>query len=152
MIENYNDVMEQWASTSVGCCTSMMTIEPAEDMRRWAVQQTITVLANADYYYTKAEVDHLLALITASGVTKAEVEIMIQQAIADKADKADLEALAAQVSANTQAILNTYTKQETNSLLDRYLTKLRANEMFANYSKVNGSTLELNAENIGITI
>lgn len=152
MIENYNEVMEQWGAPMVGSCTSMTTIEPDVDMRRWCVQKTVTILANADYYYTKEEVDHLLALITASGVTREQVEEMIQVAIQDKADKAALDALAAQVSANTQSILNTYTKQETNTLLDKYLTKLRANEMFANYSKVVDTTLELNADNIGITI
>lgn len=148
MIENYNEVMEQWGAPMVGSCTSMMTIEPDEDLRRWCVQKTVTILANADYYYTKEEVDHLLEQVTASGVTREQVEEMIATAIQDKADKAALDALAAQVSANTQSILNTYTKQETNTLLDRYLTKLRANEMFANYSKVNGTTLELNAEGI----
>lgn len=148
MIENYNEVMEQWGAPMVGSCTSMMTIEPDEDLRRWCVQKTVTILANADYYYTKEEVDYLLEQVTASGVTREQVEEMIATAIQDKADKAALDALAAQVSANTQSILNTYTKQETNTLLDRYLTKLRANEMFANYSKVNGTTLELNAEGI----
>lgn len=148
MIENYNEVIEQWGAPMVGSCTSMMTIEPDEDLRRWCVQKTVTILANADYYYTKEEVDHLLEQVTASGVTREQVEEMIATAIQDKADKAALDALAAQVSANTQSILNTYTKQETNTLLDRYLTKLRANEMFANYSKVNGTTLELNAEGI----
>ena len=148
MIENYNEVMEQWGAPMVGSCTSMTTIEPDMDMRRWCVQKTVTILANADYYYTKEEVDYLLEQVTASGVTREQVEEMIATAIQDKADKAALDALAAQVSANTQSILNTYTKQETNTLLDRYLTKLRANEMFANYSKVNGTTLELNAEGI----
>lgn len=148
MIENYNEVMEQWGAPMVGSCTSMTTIEPDMDMKRWCVQKTITILANADYYYTKEEVDYLLEQITASGVTREQVEEMIQVAIQDKADKAALDALAAQVSANTQSILNTYTKQETNTLLDKYLTKLRANEMFANYSKVVGTRLELNAEGI----
>lgn len=148
MIENYNEVMEQWGAPMVGSCTNMTTIEPDMDMKRWCVQKTITILANADYYYTKEEVDYLLEQITASGVTREQVEQMIQVAIQDKADKAALDALAAQVSANTQSILNTYTKQETNTLLDKYLTKLRANEMFANYSKVVGTRLELNAEGI----
>ena len=148
MIENYNEVMEQWANPAVGSCTSMTTIEPDMDMRRWCVQKTVTILANSDYYYTKEEVDYLLQQITASGVTREQVEEMIAVAIQDKADKAALDALAVQVSANTQSILNTYTKQETDTLLDKYLTKLRANEMFANYSKVNGTVLELNAEGI----
>jgi predicted transcriptional regulator len=129
-----------------------MTIEPDMEMRRWAVQQTITVLANADYYYTKTEVDKLLEEITSSGVTREEVEEMIQRAIATKADNAAVEALAAQVAENTLQILNRYTKEETNSLLSAYLTKLKANEMFANYTKVEGTTLLLNADNVGITI
>ena len=151
MIEGYEDVVREWSSPSIGhgCCNTV-TINPDDELHRWAVQQTITILANADYYYTKTEVDYLLQQITAGAVTREEVEAMINAAIADKANQADLEALAAQVSANTQSILNTYTKQETNTLLDKYLTKLRANEMFANYSKVNGTTLELNAE--GITV
>ncbi len=152
MIENYEDVMNEWANPHQGRCSGTMTITPDVDMKRWAVQQTITVLANADYYYTKTEVDKLLEEITSSGVTREEVEEMIQRAIATKADKAAVEALAAQVSENTLQILNRYTKEETNSLLSAYLTKLKANEMFANYTKVEGTTLLLNADNVGITI
>lgn len=152
MIENYQDVMNEWANPHQGRCSGTMTIEPDMEMRRWAVQQTITVLANADYYYTKTEVDKLLEEITASGVTREEVEEMIQRAVETKADKAAVEALAAQVAENTLQILNRYTKEETNTLLSAYLTKLKANEMFANYTKVDGTTLLLNAENYGITI
>ena len=149
MIDNYNEVMEQWAGgTSVGCCTNMVEIKPDCDMRRWAVRQTITLLANADYYYTKDEVNSLLEQITEGILTPEDVQRMIDVAIADKANQSDLDALAQKVTENTQAILNTYTKQETNTLLDKYLTKLKANEMFANYSKVNGTVLELNAEEI----
>lgn len=149
MIEGYEDVVREWSSPSIGhgCCNTV-TINPDDELHRWAVQQTITILANADYYYTKTEVDYLLQQITAGAVTREQVEAMINAAIADKANQADLEALAAQVSANTIAILDRYTKQETNTLLDKYLTKLRANEMFANYSKVVGTRLELNAEGI----
>ena len=152
MIDNYNEVMEQWGAPAVGNCTSMMTMEPDEDIRRWCVQKTVTILANAEYYYTREEVDKLLEQVTSSGVTREEVEEMIQQAIADKANQSDLETLSAQVSSNTERILNTYTKTETNALLESYLTKLQANEMFANYSKVEDTTLILNADNLGITI
>ena len=110
------------------------------------------MLANSDYYYTKDEVDYLLREITKDGVTREEVERMIADAISTKANQADLEALSAQVVSNTERILNTYTKQETNALLEAYLTKLQANEMFANYSKVENTTLVLNADNLGITI
>ncbi len=148
MIDNYNEVMEQWGAPAVGNCTSMTTIEPDADMRRWCVHKTVTILANSDYYYTKDEVDHLLELVTASGVTKQEVELMIAVAIQDKADKADLQALSAQVQTNTERILNTYTKPEVNALLNSYYTKIQTNNMFANYSKVDGNTLILNSENI----
>lgn len=141
MIENYNEYMNS-------CCCGSMTVTPAEDLQRWAVQQTVTVLANADYYYTRDEVDKLLEGITASGVTKEEVEQMIAAAIKDKADKADLEALSAQVATNTERILNTYTKPEVNGLLASYYTKIQTNSMFGNYSKVEDTTLILNAENI----
>lgn len=152
MIDNYSEIMDQWANPPVGTCTNMMEISPDMDFRRWAVQQTVTILANADYYYTRAEVDKIIEDITVSGVTPAQVEEMIQRAIATKADQAAVDAIAAQVAQNTAQILNRYTKEETNSLLSAYLTKLQANDMFRNYTKVDGTTLLLNAENVGITI
>ncbi len=148
MIDNYNEVMEQWINPAVGSCTSMTTIEPDADIRRWCVHKTVTILANADYYYTREEVDKLLEEITASGVTREQVEEMIAMAIKDKADKAQVEALSAQVASNTERILNTYTKPEVNNLLASYYTKLQTNSMFGNYSKVQDTTLILNAENI----
>lgn len=150
MIENYDDVMREWSAPTLkhGCCNTV-TINPNDELDRWAVQQVITVLANADYYYTRTEVDNLLERITASGVTKQEVEEMIAVAVADKAKQADLEALSAQVQTNTSQLLNTYTKPEVNNLLASYYTKLQTNSMFGNYSKVEDTTLILNAENIG---
>ena len=150
MIENYDSIMEEWGAPSVGTCSAMMEIEPEENMRRWCVQKTVTILANSDYYYTKREVDKLLEDVTASGVTRDEVERMINDAVTTKADKAALDALTQQVQENTHRILNTYTKQETNALLSSYLSKLQANEMFAKYSRVEDTTLILNAENITI--
>jgi len=150
MIEGYEDIMKEWSAPSIGhgCCNTV-TINPNDELDRWAVQQTITILANADYYYTKAEVDSLLKQITENAVTKEEVEAMIAVAIQDKANQADLEALSAQVATNTERILNTYTKQEVNGLLSAYYTKIQTNSLFANYSKVEGTTLHLNADNIG---
>ena len=149
MIENYDDVMREWSAPSIGhgCCNTV-TIHPDEELDRWAVQQTITILANSDYYYTKYEVDNLLKQITENAVTKEEVEAMIAVAIEGKANQADLEALSAQVMTNTERILNTYTKQEVNGLLASYYTKIQTNSMFGNYSKVEDTTLILNAENI----
>ena len=152
MIEGYDDVMREWSAPTLkhGCCNTV-TIHPDEELDRWTIQQTITILANADYYYTKEEVDNLLERITASGVTKEEVEEMIAVAIQNKADKAQVEALSAQVATNTERILNTYTKEETNSLLTNYLSKLEAINMRDNYSKVDNTTLILNNE-LEITI
>lgn len=149
MIEGYDDIMREWSAPTLkhGCCNTV-TIHPDEELDRWAIQQTITILANADYYYTKAEVDSLLEKITASGVTREQVEEMIAVAVADKAKQADLEALSAQVQTNTEQLLNTYTKPEVNNLLASYYTKLQTNSMFANYSKVVDTTLHLNADNI----
>ena len=151
MIENYQDIMNEWGNPPVGCCTDMMTINTDADMRRWAVTKTITVLANADYYYTKEEVDHLLDIITASTVTREEVERMINTAIETKADKTQVDAIAEQVRQNTEKLLNVYTKEETNDLLSNYLSKLEATRIRDNYSKVEGETLILNSE-FGITI
>lgn len=154
MIDNnvYEDIMNEWANPHQGCCSGTMTITPDVDLKRWAVQQTVTILANADYYYTKDEVNHLIDMVTASGVTSGQVEEMIAVAIADKADKSEVNAIAEQVRQNTADILNTYTKQETNALLTAFYSKLQTDSMFAGYSRVEGSTLVLNANNIGITI
>mgnify|MGYP003500651419 FL=1 len=146
MIENYQDIMNEWGNPPVGCCTDMMTINTDEDMRRWAVTKTITVLANADYYYTKEEVDHLLDIITASTVTREEVERMINTAIETKADKTQVDAIAEQVRQNTEKLLNVYTKEETNDLLSNYLSKLEAIHMRDEYSAISGTTLTLNNE------
>lgn len=149
MIEGYEDVVREWSAPTLrhGCCNTV-TIHPDDELDRWAIQQAITILANADYYYTKAEVDNLLKQITESGVTKQQVEEMIAVAIQDKANQADLEALSAQVISNTERILNTYTRPEVNALLASYYTKIQTNNMFANYSKVEDTTLILNSENI----
>lgn len=151
MIENYQDVMNEWGNPPVGCCTDMMTIDRDMDMQRWAVTRTITVLANSDYYYTKTEVDKLLEEIVGSSVTREEVEQMIARAVATKADKAAVDAIAEQVRQNTEKLLNTYTKEETNSLLSNYLSKLEANRMRDEYAAINGTTLTLNNE-LEITI
>lgn len=123
-------------------------IYPDCDMKRWEYCDNTVVLANADYYYTKKQVDEKIEDI--EGMTPEDVQKQIDWSIKDKADKTEVNDLAQQVRQNTQRILNTYTKQETNSLLTAYLTKLEANGMVANYAKVNGDTLTLNSENITI--
>jgi len=123
-------------------------IYPDCDIKRWEYCDNTVVLANADYYYTKEQVDKKIEDV--EGMTPEDVQKQIDWSIKDKADKTEVNALAEQVRQNTQRILNTYTKDETNSLLQAYLTKLEANGMVANYAKVNGDTLTLNNENITI--
>lgn len=123
-------------------------IYPDCDMKRWEYCDNTVVLANADYYYTKEQVDKKIENV--EGMTQEDVQKQIDESIKDKADKSEVNELAQKVSENAQRILNTYTKNETNSLLTAYLTKLEANGMVANYAKVNGDTLTLNNENITI--
>ena len=126
----------------------MSSIFPDCDMKRWEYCDNTVVLANADYYYTKEQVDKKIEDV--EGMTKEDVQKQIDESIKNKADKSEVNELAQKVSENAQRILNTYTKNETNSLLQNYLTKLEANGMVANYAKVNGDTLTLNNENITI--
>lgn len=121
---------------------------PDCDMKRWEYCDNSVILANADAYYTKAQTEELIEGV--SGMTPADVQEQIDESIRTKADKSEVNELAQQVRNNTDAILNRYTKQETNSLLQSYLSKLEAKGMFANYSKVSGDVLSLNDENIGI--
>lgn len=123
-------------------------IYPDCDMKRWEYCDNTVVLANADAYYTKKQVEDLIDDV--SGMTPTEVQEQIDESIKTKADKSEVNELAQQVRNNTDAILNRYTKQETNSLLQSYLSKLEAKGMFANYSKVSGDVLSLNDENITI--
>lgn len=124
----------------------MSSIFPDCDMKRWEYCDNTVVLANADYYYTKEQVDKKIEDV--EGMTKEDVQKQIDESIKDKADKSEVNELAQKVSENAQRILNTYTKNETNSLLQAYLTKLEANSMVANYAKVDGNILTLNSNNI----
>ena len=123
-------------------------IYPDCDMKRWEYCDSTVVLANADYYYTKEQVDKKIEDV--EGMTQEDVQKQIDESIKDKADKSEVNELAQKVSENAQKILNTYTKNETNSLLQAYLTKLEANSMAANYAKVDGDILCLNSNNITI--
>lgn len=123
-------------------------IYPDCDMKRWEYCDSTVVLANADYYYTKEQVDKKIEDV--EGMTKEDVQKQIDESIITKADKSEVNELAQKVSENAQRILNTYDKNETNSLLQNYLTKLEANSMVANYAKVDGDTLALNSNNITI--
>lgn len=124
----------------------MSCIYPEQDLDRWSYCDNSVILANADYYYTKEQTEELIEGV--SGMTPEQVQSQIDRSIRTKADKSEVNELAEQVRQNTQELLNTYTKVETNALLTAYLTKLKANEMFANYSKIENTTLILNSENI----
>jgi hypothetical protein len=123
-------------------------IYPDCDMKRWEYCDNTVVLANADAYYTKKQVDDLVDDV--SGMTPAEVQEQIDDSIRTKADKSEVNELAVQVRENTDAILNRYTKSETNALLQSYITKLEGRGMISNYAQVNGDVLSLNNENITI--
>lgn len=97
-------------------------IYPDCDMKRWSHCDNSVVLANADYYYTKEQVDKKFDDF--DGVTDEEVQRMINTSIRTKADKADVNALSGQVQANTDAIGNTYTKQETNAAVTAATTPI----------------------------
>lgn len=123
-------------------------IYPDCDMKRWEYCDNTVVLANADAYYTKKQVDDLIDDV--SGMTSAEVQEQIDESIKTKADKSEVNELAAKVRENTDAILNRYTKSETNALLQNYMTKLEGRGMISNYAEVNNDILTLNNENITI--
>lgn len=127
----------------------MLNINPYDSMNNWK-QCCTTELADAQRYYEKWEVDKKIddIIISGGGVTSGEVQIMIDESISGVTE--EINELATIVSGQTEEILNRYTKQETNELLQAYLTKLEANSMLANYSKVENTTLILNNENITI--
>ena len=124
-------------------------IYPDCDMNRWEYCDNTVVLGNADYYYTKQETNELIAGV--SGMSPSQVQDMINNAIRVKADKSTVESLAEVVRQQGQAILNTYTKSEVNSLLNSYLTKIEANGMIAEYAAIDGDTLSLNNNNISLS-
>lgn len=148
---NPEEDIQRWsvneiAHVSDGSSTCVETFSPSDTMESWSHCDTHVILANADYYYTKQQVEEMIDGV--SGMTPTEVQEQIDESIRTKADKSEVNELAQQVRENTQRILNTYTKQETNSLLTAYLTKLEANAMVRNYAKVNGDVLTLNSDNL----
>ena len=117
------------------------------DLERWSYCDNSVILANADYYYTKEQVDEKLDEV--SGMTREEVQEQIDWSIRTKADKSQVNEIAETVRNQGEAILNTYTKEETNTLLSTYLSKLEANSIVANYTEVSpDGVLILNSQNI----
>ena len=125
-----------------------MKFNPYDSVNDWK-QCCTTQLADAQRYYEKWQINQMLRDLTIGGDSETFQEL-IDEAISGKADQTEVVELAEVVSGQTEQILNRYTKEETNTLLQSYLTKLEANAMFANYTKVEDTTLVLNSENITI--
>lgn len=51
-------------------------IYPEQDMKRWEYCNNVVTLANADYYYTKEQVDEKI-----SGLTQTAIEEMVERKI-----------------------------------------------------------------------
>ena len=58
------------------------------------------IVANADNYYTKSEIDEKLdeIVISGGGITSGEVQTMIDESIADKADKSEIPTVPTKIS------------------------------------------------------
>lgn len=70
--------------------------------------------------------------------------------IQDSTVQTEIQELAEEVRELASHILDSYTKEETNALLENYLSKLEANGMFANYAVVEDTTLKLNNQEITV--
>ena len=136
MIDNYE------------CCSGMVEINPAEDIHRWSVQQTITILANADYYYTKNEMDIILKRIEGKILSEEQIRAIIDQCTQEFITEAEVDAKLEDYSTKeeTEAAIEEaiehislddyYTKEETDEAiedaiehisLDDYYTKQETN-------------------------
>lgn len=126
-----------------------MKFNPYDSVNDWK-QCCTTQLADAQRYYEKWQIDKMLEdiVVSGGGVTSGMVQEMIDESTSATTEQVN--ELAIVVSGQSEQILDRYTKQETNNLLEAYLTKLEARQMFANYSKVENTTLILNNENITI--
>lgn len=122
----------------------MVEINPAEDIHRWSVQQTITILANADYYYTKNEMDIILRRIEGKILSEEQIRAIIDQCTQEFITEAEVDAKLEDYSTKeeTEAAIEEaiehiqlddyYTKEETDEaiedaiqgiVLDDYYTK-----------------------------
>jgi len=70
--------------------------------------------------------------------------------IQDSTIQTEIQELRDEVKELADHILDSYTKEETNALLESYLSKLEANGMFANYAVVEDTTLKLNNQEITV--
>lgn len=93
---------------------------------------------------TEVEIDEALNDQSHNPVANRTITLKVRE-IEGKHDT-----LADQVRANTQGLLDRYTKIETNNLLKNYYTKQETRGMISNYTAVDGNTLKLNNEQITI--
>jgi len=70
----------------------MDKIYPDIDLRKWEVSDTM-ILADADNYYTKKQVDDKIEEIITSGITEEECQEMIDASITSKADTSAVTAI-----------------------------------------------------------
>lgn len=70
--------------------------------------------------------------------------------IVDKAAHEQIGELTEVVRRAAERILDTYTKSETDNLLQQYLTKLEGKTLIAEYAAVENTTLKLNNKDITI--
>ena len=74
----------------------------------------------------------------------------VEYIIQDSTIQTNIDELKDEVKELSDHILDSYPKDETNSLLQSYLTKLEANSMVSNYAVVENTTLKLNNQEITI--
>lgn len=104
------------------CCNN---IYPSEDMNRWESCPS-TMLANADNYYTKAQVDEKLEDISISGggITSGEVQTQIDASV--ETIEGSVEALSGAVEQLSTDMENKADKSDIPSL-DNYYNKTEVN-------------------------
>lgn len=150
MIDNYE------------CCSGMVEINPAEDIHRWSVQQTITILANADYYYTKNEMDIILKRIEGKILSEEQIRAIIDQCTQEFITEAEVDAKLEDYSTKeeTEAAIEEaiehiqlddyYTKQETNAAITAATQPLESE--IANKADLSALTTHTSDSSIHVTV
>lgn len=98
----------------------MVEINPAEDIHRWSVQQTITILANADYYYTKNEMDIILRRIEGKILSEEQIRAIIDQCTQEFITEAEVDAKLEDYS----------TKEETEAAIEEAIEHIQLDDYY----------------------
>lgn len=98
----------------------MVEINPAEDIHRWSVQQTITILANADYYYTKNEMDIILKRIEGKILSEEQIRAIIDQCTQQFITEAEVDAKLEDYS----------TKEETEAAIEEAIEHIQLDDYY----------------------